>query len=144
MSARTRASDAASPKLPTSLLVDTQLLLWAAFEPDRLSPRARALLASRTHALCFSLASVWEVALKTSLGREDFRVDAALLYKALVAEGWAEVPIAPQHLFRVGTLPWVHRDPFDRLLVAQAIEEDLGLMTADATLQGYGRLVEVV
>ena len=79
MSARTRASDAASPKLPTSLLVDTQLLLWAAFEPDRLSPRARALLASRTHALCFSLASVWEVALKTSLGREDFRVDAARL-----------------------------------------------------------------
>ena len=138
MSARTRASDAASPKLPTSLLVDTQLLLWAAFEPDRLSPRARALLASRTHALCFSLASVWEVALKTSLGREDFRVDAALLYKALVAEGWAEVPIAPQHLFRVGTLPWVHRDPFDRLLVAQAMEEGLTLLTADASLAGYG------
>lgn len=144
MSARTRASDAASPKLPTSLLVDTQLLLWAAFEPDRLSPRARALLASRTHALCFSLASVWEVALKTSLGREDFRVDAALLYKALVAEGWTEVPIAPQHLFRVGTLPWVHRDPFDRLLVAQAMEEGLTLLTADASLAGYGPCVHPV
>ena len=138
MSTRARASDAASPTLPTSLLVDTQLLLWAAFEPTRLSSRARALLASRTHALCFSLASVWEVALKTSLGREDFRVDAALLHKTLVAEGWAEVPIAPPHLFRVGTLPWVHRDPFDRLLVAQAVVEDAVLISADERLDAYG------
>jgi PIN domain nuclease of toxin-antitoxin system len=141
---RARAHDAGAPALPSSLLVDTQLLLWAAFEPDRLPPRARALLASRAHVLCFSLASIWEVALKTSLGREDFRVDAALLHKALVTEGWVEVPIAPPHLFRVGTLPWVHRDPFDRLLVAQALEEGHALLTADASLVGYGPFVHPV
>lgn len=144
MSTRARASVVAPPELPTSLLVDTQLLLWAAFEPARLSLRARSVLASRGHLLCFSLASIWEVALKTSLGRENFRVDAAMLHKALVAEGWSELPIAPPHLFRVGTLPWVHRDPFDRLLVAQALEEGLGLLSADASLQGYGPFVHPV
>jgi PIN domain nuclease of toxin-antitoxin system len=125
-------------------LVDTQLLLWAAFEPARLSAAARTALAARDRTLCFSLASIWEVALKTSLSRDDFQVDPALLHRGLLAEGFVEVPIAPSHLFSVATLPWVHRDPFDRLLVAQAIEEDLGLMTADAALTAYGRFVEVV
>jgi PIN domain nuclease of toxin-antitoxin system len=125
-------------------LVDTQLLLWSAVEPARLPAAARAALAARERTLCFSLASIWEVALKTSIGNADFQVDPALLHRGLLSEGFVEVPIAPSHLLRVPTLPWVHRDPFDRLLAAQAMEEDLGLMTADAALQGYGRLVEVV
>lgn len=144
MSTREAAPVAEQPELPTSLLLDTQLLLWAAFEPARLSPRAHDILASRRHVLCFSLASIWEVALKTSLGRENFRVDAAMLHKALLAEGWSELRIDPLHLFRVATLPWVHRDPFDRLLVAQAMEEGIGLLSADALLQGYGPFVHAV
>lgn len=126
------------------LLVDTHLLLWAAFEPDRLSAEAAKTLQSREMPLLFSLATVWEVAIKTSLGRPDFAVDPGLLHRALVAEGFVELPISAAHLIRVATLPWVHCDPFDRLLVAQAMEDKLTLLTADATLKRYGRFVRLV
>lgn len=126
------------------ILVDTHLLLWAAFEPARLSTKAVNLLQSRESPLAFSLATLWEVAIKTSLGRSDFSVDPGVLHRALLAEGFVELPIRAPHLVRVATLPWVHRDPFDRLLVAQAMEESLTLLTADATLKRYGRFVKVV
>ncbi len=126
-----------------TLLVDTHLLLWAAFEPARLTPKAAKLLTSREATLAFSLATIWEVAIKTSLGRPDFSVDPALLHRALLAEGFVEWPIRAPHLFRLATLPWVHRDPFDRLLVAQAIEDQITLLTADATLKRYGRFVKL-
>ena len=126
------------------LLLDTHLLLWAAFEPARLSSKATKTLQSRETPLAFSLASLWEVAVKSSLGRPDFAVDPGLLHRSLLAEGFVEVAIAAPHLARVATLPWVHRDPFDRLLVAQAIENKLTLLTADATLKRYGRFVRLV
>ncbi len=126
------------------LLVDTHLLLWAAFEPARLSAKAAKTLQSRETPLLFSLATVWEVAIKTSLGRTDFSVDPGLFHRALLAEGFVELPINASHLIRVATLPWVHRDPFDRLLVAQAMEDKLTLLTADATLKRYGRFVRLV
>jgi PIN domain nuclease of toxin-antitoxin system len=126
------------------LLLDTHLVLWAAFEPARLSAKAARMLASRDVPLAFSLATLWEIAIKTSLGRPDFAVDAALLHRALLAEGFVELAIRAPHVLRVATLPWVHRDPFDRLLVAQAMEDDLTLLTADATLKRYGRFVKVV
>jgi PIN domain nuclease of toxin-antitoxin system len=126
------------------LLLDTHLLLWAAFEPSRLSPKAAKSLQSREVPLAFSLASLWEVAIKTSLGRPDFSVDPALLHAGLLAEGLIELPIRAAHLARVAALPWVHRDPFDRLLVAQAAEEGLTLLTVDATLRRYGRFVRLV
>lgn len=125
-------------------LLDTNLLLWAAFEPARLSPKAAAALRSRETPLAFSLASLWEVAIKTSLGRPDFAVDPALLHRALLSEGFVEMPITAPHLARVATLPWVHRDPFDRLLVAQALEDGITLLTVDATLKRYGRFVKCV
>ena len=126
------------------LLLDTHLLLWAAFEPARLSSKATKTLQSRETPLAFSLASLWEVAVKSSLGRPGFAVDPGLLHRSLLAEGFVEVAIAAPHLARVATLPWVHRDPFDRLLVAQAIENKLTLLTADATLKRYGRFVRLV
>lgn len=126
------------------LLVDTHLLLWAAFDPERLSPMATKLLRSRELALAFSLASLWEVAIKTSLGRPDFAVDPGLLHRSMLAEGFVELPITAAHLVRVAALPWVHRDPFDRLLVAQAMQEGLTLLTMDATLKRYGRFVKLV
>ena len=126
------------------LLLDTHLLLWAAFDPDRLSPKARQTLQSRQTPLAFSLASFWEIAIKTSLGRPGFSIDPVLLHRTLLAEGFSELPIRAAHLGRVATLPWVHRDPFDRLLVAQAAEEKLTLLTVDATLRRYGRFVRHV
>ena len=126
------------------LLLDTHLILWAAFEPERLSAKAAKQLRSRETPLLFSLASLWEVAIKTSLGRADFVVDVTVLQQALLSAGFDEMPIQPHHLARVANLPWVHRDPFDRLLVAQAIEERITLLTADATLKAYGRFVRVV
>lgn len=125
-------------------LLDTHLLLWAAFEPARLSGKATLALQSRDTPLAFSLASLWEVAIKSSLGRPDFSVDPGLLHRALLAEGLVELAIAAPHLVRVATLPWVHRDPFDRLLVAQAMEGKLTLLTVDATLKRYGRFVKLV
>lgn len=126
------------------ILVDTHLLLWAAFEPERLSTQAAKTLQSRASPLAFSLATLWEVAFKTSLGRADFSFDPGLLHRALLAEGFVEWPITAPHLVRVASLPWVHRDPFDRLLVAQAMEDGLSLLTGDATLKRYGRFVKVV
>ncbi len=128
----------------TVLLIDTHLLLWAAFDPARLSVKATKALQSRDTPLAFSLASLWEVAIKTSLGRPGFSVDVAQLHQALLGQGLVELPIRPAHLVRVASLPWVHKDPFDRLLVAQAMEDKLSLLTIDATLRRYGRFVKLV
>ncbi len=125
------------------LLLDTHLVLWMALAPERLSKPARRLIESRVQALAFSDATLWEVAIKTSLGREGFHVDAAALRSGLLAEGLTEVPIRPEHLFAVARLPWHHRDPFDRLLVAQAGVEKVTLLSADAALKAYGRCVRV-
>ena len=125
-------------------LLDTHLVLWAAYAPERLSPKASRLLRSRETPLAFSLASLWEVAIKTSLGRAGFSVEPRGLHQALLAQGYAEVGISAPHLVRVASLPWIHRDPFDRLLVAQAIEDGLTLLTADAALKRYGRFVKLV
>lgn len=126
-----------------ALLLDTHLLLWAAMEPGRLSSKARRLLESRDELLCFSHASLREVAIKTSLGRPDFDVQPDRLCAELLKAGFQELHIEAKHLYRVAALPWVHRDPFDRLLVAQAIEEGLLLLTVDRALKPYGRFVRV-
>lgn len=126
------------------LPLDTHLTLWAAFEPDRLSAKASRQLRSREVPPAFSPASLWEVAIKTSLGPPGFSVDARMLHGALLSEGFVELPIQAAHISRVASLPWVHRDPFDRMLVAQAMEERLTLLTSDAALKGYGRFVKVV
>lgn len=125
-------------------LLDTHLVLWAALEPQRLSPKAQRLLRSRANDFAFSLATLWEVAIKSSLGRPDFQVAPATLHAALLDEGFTEVAIRVEHLVRVASLPWLHRDPFDRLLVAQAAADKLTLLTSDAALAGYGRFVRVV
>jgi PIN domain nuclease of toxin-antitoxin system len=128
----------------TKRLLDTHLVLWVAFEPDRLSAAAKKLVQNRTEPLFFSLATLWEVAIKSSLGRPNFSVDVRSLREGLLNAGFQELPIQAEHLHCVATLPWLHRDPFDRLLVAQAIIEDAHLLTADRVLKGYGRFVRVV
>jgi PIN domain nuclease of toxin-antitoxin system len=125
-------------------LLDTHLLLWAAYEPTKLSAKAKKLLQSREQPLLFSLATLWEVAIKTSLGRPDFVVEPRSLRDGLLNAGFEELPILAEHLCRVAELPWLHRDPFDRLLVAQAMVERVTLLTVDHALKAYGRFIRLV
>jgi len=119
------------------LLLDTQLLLWAAGEPDKLSPLARTQLEAPENELVFSAASLWEVAIKSALGREDFRVEARLLRRGLLDHGYAELPIQSDHAVAIGSLPPLHKDPFDRILVAQATVEGILLLTSDPLVAQY-------
>jgi PIN domain nuclease of toxin-antitoxin system len=119
------------------LLLDTHLLLWAAGEPQRLSKQARTLLDNPDHELLFSAASLWEVAIKRGLGRDDFKVDARLLRRGLLDNGYSELPIISDHVVATESLPLIHKDPFDRILVAQATVEGVTLLTIDPLVSQY-------
>jgi PIN domain nuclease of toxin-antitoxin system len=126
------------------LLLDTHLLLWAAGRPQRLSAPARELIESPEHTLLFSAASLWEITIKSGLGRDDFQVDVRLLRRGLRDNGYVELPISGDHVLTVTGLPPLHKDPFDRLLVAQAISEGIVLVTADATVAQYPGPIRLV
>jgi PIN domain nuclease of toxin-antitoxin system len=119
------------------LLLDTHLLLWAAGEPRRLSKAARALIDNPDNELLFSAASLWEVAIKRGLGRKDFKVDTRLLRRGLLDNGYRELPILSDHVVATESLPLIHRDPFDRILVAQATVEGITLLTIDSLVSQY-------
>jgi PIN domain nuclease of toxin-antitoxin system len=119
------------------LLLDTHLLLWAAGKPNRLTPTARKLIVSPSNELLFSAASVWEVAIKRGLGRSDFEADPRLLRRGLLDNGYAELPVLSDHVVAIESLPRIHKDPFDRLLVAQATVEGITLLTADSVVAEY-------
>jgi PIN domain nuclease of toxin-antitoxin system len=121
-----------------NLLLDTHLLLWTAGEPQRLSPKVRALLLDPAHQPVFSAASLWEIGIKRSLGRTDFDVDPRRLWRMLLANGYQELPITTEHTLAVGELPPLHKDPFDRILIAQARVEGLQLLTVDTVVAQYG------
>lgn len=126
------------------LLLDTQLLLWSAGEPDRLSSSARELLGDSHNELLFSAASLWEVAIKSGLGRADFRVQPRVLRRALLDNGYTELAITSAHAVSIDGLPRLHKDPFDRLLLGQALCEGITLVTADAQLAQYSGPVRLV
>ena len=119
------------------LLLDTHILLWAANQPERLSAQAIALLEDPDNELLFSAASLWEVSIKNSLGRDDFKVDARLLRRGLLDNGYIELPVTSAHAVYVESLPAIHKDPFDRILIAQATSEGITLVTADAKVAKY-------
>jgi PIN domain nuclease of toxin-antitoxin system len=119
------------------LLLDTHLLLWAAGQPKRLSRAARGLIDDPENELFFSAASLWEVAIKRGLDRKDFTVDARLLRRGLLDNGYAELPIFSQHVVATESLPPIHKDPFDRILVAQATVEGITLLTVDPSVAQY-------
>ena len=126
------------------LLLDTHLLLWAAGNPDLLPAAARSLLDDPENELIFSSASLWEVAIKHGLGRADFRVDARLLRRGLLDNGYGELPITSEHAVALDTLPSIHKDPFDRMLIAQAMVEGITLLTADTLVAQYPAPVRMV
>ena len=119
------------------LLLDTHLLLWAAGPWERLSEVARAMIEAPDNELFFSAASLWEIAIKNGLGRDDFQVDARSLRRALLDNGYHELPISSAHTVAIDVLPALHKDPFDRLLLAQAMVEGITLLTADAVVAQY-------
>lgn len=119
------------------LLLDTHLLLWAANDSQRLSEAARAAIADLANTLVFSVASIWEVAIKRALGRPDFRTDSRVLRRALIENGYEELPVLGTHAVAVEGLPPLHGDPFDRLLIAQATVEGVLLLTADPMVANY-------
>ena len=126
------------------LLLDTHLLLWAAGEPHRLSQRARELIEDSANELWFSAASFWEISIKRSLLRPDFQVDPRLLRRGLLDNGYVELAITSEHTLAVDALPALHKDPFDRLLIAQASSEGILLLTADVVMAAYPGSVRLV
>ena len=123
------------------LLLDTHVLLWAAMGSPRLTAKGLALLNDPQCERIFSVVSIWEIVIKSGLRRDDFSIDAAELRTGLLANGYSELPILGPHVLYAARLPALHKDPFDRLLVAQTMAEGLTLMTADATVAAYSESI---
>ena len=117
------------------LLLDTHILLCSAI--DKLPVGAAEYILNESNTLYFSLASIWEIVIKRGLNRPDFCVDPYMLYNGLLDNGYEELPITSSHVLAIGTLPDIHKDPFDRLLLAQAISEKIHLLTSDTQMTQY-------
>lgn len=120
------------------LLPDTQMLIWIADRAELLPSEADVWLKDEGNEISFSLVSIWEASIKFALGRSDFTIEPRALRRGLLHLGFVELPITEEHVVAVSKLPHHHRDPFDRLLVAQAETEGLTLMTTDKKLAQYG------
>ena len=127
-----------------NLLLDTHLLLWAASEPQRLSAKARTLLLASANQLVFSSASLWEISIKNELERSDFNIDPRRLWRMLLDSGYRELSVTSEHAVAVNNLPILHKNLFDRILVAQARVEGLTLLTVDKAVAKYGEGVQKV
>ena len=126
------------------LLLDTHVLLWAAGVPERLPASARAMIEAPGTELIFSAASIWEVVIKNGLGRADFRVAPHLLRRGLLENGYTELAVTGLHVLAVDLLPPIHKDPFDRILVAQARSEEVTLLTSDEVVGRYPGPIRVL
>jgi PIN domain nuclease of toxin-antitoxin system len=127
-----------------NVLLDTHILLWTVFKTRRLSAEARRIIEDPAHQLIFSTVNLWEITIKRAQGRHDFQVDPRPLRDALLLSGYQELPIKSEHAMGVGTLPAIHRDPFDRLLVAQGAVEGCLLLTSDRKVSQYPGLIRKV
>jgi len=119
------------------LLIDTHLLLWAAQGIERLPPKARQWMGNVDNELWFSVASLWEIVIKRGLARADFMVNPRAFQRGLLNNRYRQLEITTAHVMAVETLPSIHKDPFDRLLLAQAMTEGMTLLTADSVLARY-------
>ena len=126
------------------LLLDTHLLLWTSGVSGRLSPEARDVIADTRNEFVFSVANIWEVAIKYSLERRSMGMNPRALRAGLIENGYKELAITSEHALVVPLLPPIHGDPFDRILIAQAISEGLTLLTADAVVARYPGPIRLV
>jgi PIN domain nuclease of toxin-antitoxin system len=123
------------------LLLDTHIALWAIVDDPRLPVMAKTLIADPNHHIWVSTVSIWEIAIKHRLARGDMPVGGEEALKYFKESGYKILPIQPEHATLTETLPAIHQDPFDRLLVAQALHEPMHLMTHDSQLVGYGDMI---
>ena len=126
------------------LLLDTHVLLWTVGSSRRLPGEARGLIEDPGNEILYSAASLWEIAIKARLRRRDFRIDVESFHTALPSVGLTELPIRAVHAVAVTKLPRIHRDPFDRMLIAQALSEPLVLLTNDEILARYPASVRTI
>lgn len=126
------------------LLLDTHLLLWTAGKSHMLSKEAVELIAAPDNEIAYSVVGLWEIVIKNRLGRSDFSVDLPLLRRRLLDNGYRELSVVGEHAIALEALPLHHRDPFDRILIAQAMVEGMTLLTVDAALASYGSAVRKV
>ena len=118
-------------------LLDTHFVIWVAIGDPRLRPTARAILNDRANQFFFSVSSIWEIAIKSELKRGDFLYDAREIRRQFIANGYEELPILGHHVVAVDSLSPIHKDPFDRILIAQAMVEGIMLLTADRVIAQY-------
>jgi PIN domain nuclease of toxin-antitoxin system len=123
------------------LLLDTHVFLWFLADASQLTKKARREI-ELAEEVCISAASIWEIAIKTAIGK--LKADVARVREGIAASGFVELAVRASHAAAVVELPPHHRDPFDRLLIAQATSEPLGLLTADRLLVRYSSLVRLV
>ncbi|WP_338860205.1 type II toxin-antitoxin system VapC family toxin [Mycetohabitans rhizoxinica] len=126
------------------VLLDTHLILWAAADAPELPAAARALLDDPACTPLFSVASLWEIVIKCGLARADFQVEPRVLRRSLLDVGYEELPIVTAHALELEHLPPIHRDPFDRILIAQAVAEGVPLVTHDAMIAKYPSPIRLV
>ena len=119
------------------LLLDTRIALWAIADSRRLSKAARDLICSPQASIWVSAATIWEIAIKHALGKGDMPQSSAEVLRYFRDSGYRFLPVEPEHAAAVEALPAIHRDPFDRLLIAQAAHEGMILLTGDAVLAKY-------
>ncbi|NLD15450.1 MAG: type II toxin-antitoxin system VapC family toxin [Gammaproteobacteria bacterium] len=124
-----------------NLLLDTHIALWAIADSPKLPAKARELIANQRNTVWISAASLWEITIKHSLGRGDMPVSGSEALAYFEQAGYRLLPIEPEHVVAVGELPHHHADPFDRLLVAQARQVPMHLITHDALVAHYGETV---
>ena len=124
------------------LLIDTHLLLWASEASPRLPRIALRLFSDPANELVFSVASIWEISIKHAKGLKSFHAHPGTVWEGLLENGYIELPVLGKHAVEVDALPLIHKDPFDRLLIAQSIVEGIVLLTADAHIARYGGLVQ--
>jgi|ERR1035441_4820888 PIN domain nuclease of toxin-antitoxin system len=118
-------------------LLDTHVAIWVLLDHPNIRPEARAILNSPENEFVFSVSSIWEIAIKRSLQRGDFLYDPRVIRRQLMDDGYKELPVLGQHAVAVDSLPRIHKDPFDRILIAQAMVEGITLLTADAAIARY-------
>ena len=126
------------------LLLDTHVFIWGAVEPERLSRAARALIEDEHNDLLFSAVSLWEIAIKAGLRRSNFQIDVGELRRNLFDNGYSEIAASGAHAVALANLPLIHKDPFDRMLVAQAMAEGLTLVTGDPVVARYPGPIRLV
>jgi PIN domain nuclease of toxin-antitoxin system len=118
-------------------LIDTQLAIWALFDDPHLSEKARQILDASENRIQFSVCTIWEIAIKRGLNRADFQHDPREIRRHLIRNGCTELTIQSEHVVEVDSLPPIHKDPFDRMLIAQAMVEGITLLTADPVVARY-------